>query len=397
MFPSRISSVVISIPRQRNMSSAYQVHFPYAGDLESQELSGNSVVGRKRAWFVWTAIKWTLAIVSGLIEAMLLNLIRRGMSEWAWCRRVRFIFVYAYSIAKIPTVGHPSSGTVTPWPYVNQASHSHQCPSVSFLCQTESEVVRRALNSVACGWSTTTSSRCQFQLFLCINVVGYGAVVICHPIFSLYIFAVEGSNVHETEDGLSQFYSNGRHRLCMGHSQQGFIWLSSQSVLSTRIWLAVLLPKSFSVLLSFVSSWSSCSNGSFRGNWRLFIRENTFTFIFSETFFKGSDGRRKTAYVMLYFSSNADWKYSTMYVSSHLQTSPTISFREAQYPYLVVLLLIAPAPSLSLTSFLSLLQNISSSVPLSLIQYVCSLPIPDRWGSLHCFWLPDDDLIIADG
>jgi len=44
--------VVISIPRQRNMSSAYQVHFPYAGDLESQELSGNSVVGRKRAWFV---------------------------------------------------------------------------------------------------------------------------------------------------------------------------------------------------------------------------------------------------------------------------------------------------------------------------------------------------------
>ena len=122
----------------------------------------------------------------------------------------------------------------------------------------------------------------------------------------------------------------------------------------------------------------SCSNGSFRGNRRLFMRENTFTFIFSETFFKGSDGRRKTAYGMLYFSFNADWKHLTMYMSSHLQTSPTISFREAQYPYLVVLLLIAPALSLSLTSFLSLLRNISYSVSPSLIQYVCSLPIPDR-------------------
>ena len=123
---------------------------------------------------------------------------------------------------------------------------------------------------------------------------------------------------------------------------------------------------------------------------------NTFTFIFSETFFKRSDGRRKTAYGMLYFSFNAAWKHSTMYGSSHLQTSPTISFREAQCPYPVVLLLIAPAPSLSSTS-LSLLQNISSSVSPSLIQYVCSLPIPARWGSLHCFWLLDGDLLIADG
>ena len=104
---------------------------------------------------------------------------------------------------------------------------------------------------------------------------------------------------------------------------------------------------------------------------------NTFTFIFSETFFKRSGGRRKTAYGMLCFSFNAAWKQSTMYGSSHLQTSPTISFREAQCPYLVVLLLIAPALSLSSTS-LSLLQNISSSVSPSLIQYVCSLPIPDR-------------------
>jgi len=39
------------------MFSAYQVHFSYAGDLESQELSGNSVIDRKRVLFVWTAIK----------------------------------------------------------------------------------------------------------------------------------------------------------------------------------------------------------------------------------------------------------------------------------------------------------------------------------------------------
>jgi len=47
-----LSNVVTPIPRQRNMSSAYQVHLPYAGDLESQELSDNFVVGRKRVWFV---------------------------------------------------------------------------------------------------------------------------------------------------------------------------------------------------------------------------------------------------------------------------------------------------------------------------------------------------------
>ena len=97
---------------------------------------------------------------------------------------------------------------------------------------------------------------------------------------------------------------------------------------------------------------------------------NTFTFIFSETFFKGSDGRRKTVYGMLYFSLNPNWKHSTMYGSSHLQTSPSISFREAQCPYLVVLLLIASASSLSSTSFISLLQNMNSSISFS--QYVWS-------------------------
>ena len=245
MFPSRISSVVTLIPRQRNMFSAYQVHFSYAGDLESQELSGNSVIDRKRVLFVWTAIKWTLAIVSGPIEAMLLNLIRRGMSEWAWCRRVRFTqvhFIY-FCLRILPTAGHLSTGTVTPWLYVNQASHSHQYPSVSILFQTESEAVRRALNLVSCGWSTATSSRSQFQLFLCINVVGYDAVVICHPIFLLYIFAVQSSNVHGTEDGISQFYPNGRHRLCMGHSQQGFV------VLPARVAVFGVCPLSFTAIV----------------------------------------------------------------------------------------------------------------------------------------------------
>ena len=83
---------------------------------------------------------------------------------------------------------------------------------------------------------------------------------------------------------------------------------------------------------------------------------------------------------MLYFSFNADWKHLTMYMSSHLQTSPTISFREAQYPYLVVLLLIASALSLALTSLLSLLQNISYSVSPSLL-------LTTHSGSLRIFAL----------
>ena len=60
-----------------------------------------------------------------------------------------------------------------------------------------------------------------------INVVGYDAVVICHPIFSLDIFAVQSSNVHGIEDGFSRVYLNGRHLSCIRHLQQGFMVLSA--------------------------------------------------------------------------------------------------------------------------------------------------------------------------
>jgi len=49
--------------------------------------------------------------------------------------------------------------------------------------------------------------------------------------------------------------------------------------------------------------------------------------------------------------------------SLDLRTHQATSFREAQYPCLVVLLLIIAALSLSSMSFLSLLQNMSSSSP----------------------------------
>ena len=65
------------------------------------------------------------------------------------------------------------------------------------------------------------------SLSFSINVVGYDAVVICHPIFSLYIFAVQSSNVHGIEDGFSRFYPNGRHLSCTRHLQQGFMALSA--------------------------------------------------------------------------------------------------------------------------------------------------------------------------
>lgn len=39
----------LDAPRQRNMPSAYQAHLPYAGDLESPELSDVSKVGRKKS------------------------------------------------------------------------------------------------------------------------------------------------------------------------------------------------------------------------------------------------------------------------------------------------------------------------------------------------------------
>ena len=76
------------VPRQRSMPSICQAHLPYAGDLEIPELSDVSKVGHEKS-SARTLITLSLAIVRGPFEAMSLSLNRRGMPEWAWCRRVR--------------------------------------------------------------------------------------------------------------------------------------------------------------------------------------------------------------------------------------------------------------------------------------------------------------------
>jgi len=90
----------------------------------------------------------------------------------------------------------------------------------------------------------------------------------------------------------------------------------------------------------------------------------------SETFLKG---RPTTVYSMFNPLSNANWNHGNMYPSSHLRTRLATSFREAQYPRLLLLLLLIPVPSLSSMSFLRLLQNMSPSISPSLTRYVCSL------------------------
>jgi len=77
------------------------------------------------------------------------------------------------------------------------------------------------------------------------------------------------SKVHGTEDGLSQFYPNGRHRLCMGHLQQGFM------VLSARVTVFRVCPLSFTAIvmtlptLSPLLQWDSMTMLTHYDGWNL--------------------------------------------------------------------------------------------------------------------------------
>ena len=55
---------------------------------KAQSFSMSLKLAARRVWFIRTT-KLTLAIVSGPIAAMSLNLNRRGMPKWVWCRQVR--------------------------------------------------------------------------------------------------------------------------------------------------------------------------------------------------------------------------------------------------------------------------------------------------------------------
>ena len=78
----------------------------------------------RRFWFVQTTAP---AIVSGPVQTMSPSLNRRRMPKWTRCRWVRLwrvslrlmwlVLFHAYSNAKLPAVGHPPNGTVTPWPW----------------------------------------------------------------------------------------------------------------------------------------------------------------------------------------------------------------------------------------------------------------------------------------
>lgn len=62
---------------------------------------------------------------------------------------------------------------------------------------TESEVVWRTWDPVARGWFIATSSQSGFRPFSCVNVVGYDAILICHPTLSLEIVTFQSNNMHD--------------------------------------------------------------------------------------------------------------------------------------------------------------------------------------------------------
>ena len=107
--------------------------------------------------------------------------------------------------------------------------HSHRYPSLSILCQTESEVVGSTPDPVACGWSTATSSRSGIwaPTFLRRQCGGLWCRYYLSPhLVSFYVLAVQSSNVHgKRRWALSSpwWQVSVSLRLCMGHSQQGFV------------------------------------------------------------------------------------------------------------------------------------------------------------------------------
>jgi len=64
------------------------------------------------------------------------------------------------------------------WDLKTKLRHTHRHTSISILCQTESELIGRALDLVARGWSTATPFTIWVPVFSCINVVGHDAIVI---------------------------------------------------------------------------------------------------------------------------------------------------------------------------------------------------------------------------
>ena len=78
-------------------------------------------------------------------------------------------------------------------------------------------------------WPTAASLWSGFRRFSCINVVVYDAIVICHPIFSLWVFPTQSSNMHGERRWAFSVLSSPwwqtsiSLRLCVGRSQQGFM------------------------------------------------------------------------------------------------------------------------------------------------------------------------------
>ena len=92
---------------------------------------------------------------------------------------------------------------------MNQASHSHWYPSVSILCQTESEIVGRVPDPVVRGCYIWV------PIFSCINVVDFDAIVICHLTLTRFRSSQSSATTCiAREDGPSQSYPHphGRRR-----------------------------------------------------------------------------------------------------------------------------------------------------------------------------------------
>jgi len=118
----------------------------------------------RRVWLIWSTRNLILTIISGSIATISLDLNRINFSLRIQQRETSHSRTF---------FDWDSHSLTTRRICMNQASHSHWYPSVSILCQTKSEAIARALDPVACGWSTATSLRSGFRLFAYINVVGY--------------------------------------------------------------------------------------------------------------------------------------------------------------------------------------------------------------------------------
>jgi len=165
MFPSSLLSVVSAILIQRNLSSTYQAHLPYASDPESLELSNNPEVDRKKS-----------------LAHLDRENIFPGHCQWAYL--AVNVHESGLALSLVPISQHPLP-----------------------------DRKRDCWKGPGPGGPWMVYCYIWVPIFSCINVVGFDAIVICHLTLTRFRSSQSSATTCiAREDGPSQSYPHPHGR-----------------------------------------------------------------------------------------------------------------------------------------------------------------------------------------